>query len=569
LQESISVVRTAWDDLDLEAIVPELAKGSLSRSDIEGICIRNGVFCELVETMAQSANFGEAMLRLSKSGSLATELPSINRVIAAWTGPLSKKRLSRTLELQEHILGHNEHVFDDDIDEDDLLSVTGKPSRARTSLSAVARQVAHKNALDKVSQIVALVSSGESERARALIDHLVAFQTETSGIDHVLKSLCNVATQCRRLLRDDIAIECLIKALALSSKDAVTFSQLGTQLRDCDLFEEARQAYDKSLSLLDRDDLFHKQITLSARAYVLTEQGKYEDALTEYRSIPFGDDSFSVRTAIADVYRRQGYLATAMSEYVKLLRDDRKWDRAWAGKAEIAKRRGDPHRAIRIYNSLLDPAKFQIDEVSRSVYELASCQLYKRVGQYDKALSLANSILEREPHLFGAKLQLSSLLTLKGNAADGLRQILRPAGSTQSTNWRVELLEGLTLYRLRRAAEARKHLLERIDLSSVLSEDQPMIRCSMAYAHLSAQDSESALTVLRATHPVDRGLRNLKTILEAHANILLDDTRTGTGISLSRMPRSHRYLRSAVDSVRAGNLADAALAELSYLIIAV
>jgi hypothetical protein len=91
----------------------------------------------------------------------------------------------------------------------------------------------------------------------------------------------------------------------------------------------------------------------------------------------------------------------------------------------------------------------------------------------------------------------------------------------------------------------------------------------MAYAHLSAQDSESALTVLRATHPVDRGLRNLKTILEAHANILLDDTRTGTGISLSRMPRSHRYLRSAVDSVRAGNLADAALAELSYLIIAV
>jgi len=558
-QDAISTVRSAWESIPLEATSQEVEKRELSSKDVEGICIRHGLFYEFVTALMSDANPVAVLVWMSKNSSLKQELPSYNRIGNAWIKPLPRGlglKASPTIANPSLIAA--------------LPAVTTDVSHNRNVSSFKQLPKALKafgSALAQVERISELVASRQDAPAEKMLDELIREQLQyPDGASYAVKSLCNIATQARHSHRRDFAVNSLFRALKLNPTDPVACFQLGTQLRDSELFEEARQAYDKSLEYGDSDDIYRTQTTLSAKAHVLTEQGKYDDAMQEYESIPFYNDNFSIRNAVADLYRKKGNLREAMFRYLELIAADETFHRAFAGKAEIAKRRGDPHRALRIYNSLLKSGKYTIDDDSRTVYQFARCQLFKRVGQFPKAIEIAKLVLDEEPYHLQAKMQLASLLTLTGTPSAALQRSIRDEARNRD-RWQVELLEGLALFHQNHPNEARKHLLENIDISQVVVDEQPLAKCAVAMTLINENETIAARNILSNLETSDRNIQDFEVLLKAHS-YMVDSHGAKVSVEFPRFRRVSAEIRAAAESLRIGNLREAFNHELAFMLLA-
>jgi tetratricopeptide (TPR) repeat protein len=551
-QTPIAAVRAAWEGIDLQSVSQEIATNKLSADEVEGILVRHGVFFEIASALRNGANPVEVWVRFSKDSDLTRELPSFSRVMNEWIKPLPR---GRGIKVEAGMSVGTSQVIE--------LSTSPSSTNSFAQRTKPKALKALESALAQVDKISELATELKDAQAAKMLDELIAEQLRFSGgATYAVKSLCNIAAQTRRRQRGDFATKCLLRAFELNSTDPVVYFQLGTQLRDSQLYSEARRAYDKSLEYGDKTDVYRVQTTLSAKAHVLTEQDLYDEAIREYESIPFCTDSFSIRNSIADLYRRKGNFREAMSRYLDLIQLDGTFHRAFAGKAEIAKRRGDPHRAIRVYNSLLTNAKFDVDEESYIVYQVARSGLFKRVGQFEKAIEIARNVLELDPNRLQSKVQLASLLTLTGKPSLSLAEAIRKEVGWRD-RWRIEMIEGLRLFSQNNHKDAVRHLVEEVDISSAAIDEQPLAKCAVAMAMISSQDSVGARELLGGVAIDDRTICEFRQVLQYHS-LLLD--RQQMKIQLPHLRRTSPEIRMAADSLREGNLQKALKHEIAFVL---
>jgi tetratricopeptide (TPR) repeat protein len=547
MQKWIPHVRIAWDRVTFEK-----EKNSPNRKAIEGLFLRYGVFSETAIALSEGKSVNPIQLKFSVDPSLKKSLPRVSQILNSWMTPL-RSLVPKTSNAAFTVQNTEDHDYSSLCEE-----VNGSgPVHVKADKALDA-------ALAQVQRIADLAKDGKDPQALQMLEELIAEQLKHENGDvHLVKSLCNIASKATQVARDDFAGVCLVRALNIDSTDARAYFQLANYLRDDAKYDLASRAYEKAITFTPNSDWQSLCMIRSAKAHSLTEQGNYDDALAEYEAIPYDSHDIGTRTAIADVNRRKGAFSVAMRTYLNLIYQNPWHHRSFAGKAEIAKRRGNPHKAIRLYNYVLRDDAFTLDTGSRTIYTLAKGHLLKIVGQYDKALNLVKEVIRDQPFNLTANLQMASILALSESANAGI-SLLATQRPRAIDAWKIHYFRGLMMFRANRISEGKRELLEHMDLTNLLPEDLPLAKSAQAFVYLAERNTSAVQSILQDVRPFDRNLRDLHQIFQTHVKVI--ENPQNTPIHFPTLKRSLPGLRLAVEGLRHGDLKAAIASEVACLL---
>ena len=103
----------------------------------------------------------------------------------------------------------------------------------------------------QVDRIATLFGQGNDGTAYQYLDELVKSQTgDNSDHSHVVKSLCNIASQCTVRGRQDVSLECLHRALKYDRGiDAILYLQIGNEFRNLGQYDRAISCFEMAAQL--------------------------------------------------------------------------------------------------------------------------------------------------------------------------------------------------------------------------------------------------------------------------------------------------------------------------------
>ena len=379
-----------------------------------------------------------------------------------------------------------------------------------------------RQAESQVEAIAELFALGDDQKANDYLRELVNSQTSNpSNHQHAVKSLCNIARRCGAAGRREIAFQCLSEALKFPSGcDSRLYTQIGVELREIGRFQEAMSCLEKAQSLDDGNgtDRIRNEII---RVY--SARGEFEKAIGEYLSLESLSYQPHALSSLGTAYRKIGKRADARKCYLVSLSLEPSHSPATAGLAELAKQRIDFNRAVRIYDLLISrfPAQ-RLGNIDRSlkIYELARCQLYRLCGQFDRARTqlermLQNSKLDSDVHL-----QLAKVFSLMGNQAKARQHF-----ELVQTNQVHDVARALYLA----AIQATPHSQGLSPIGSLTSEiasypreDHGLTRCALAFRAIESEKFEEAASISSAVPSVDKLHHDFAMVLEFHAKRKMD-----------------------------------------------
>ncbi|MEX0655322.1 MAG: tetratricopeptide repeat protein [Phycisphaeraceae bacterium] len=342
--------------------------------------------------------------------------------------------------------------------------------------------------MSQINAITDAIAEGNDSRARRFLKQLVELQMGShEGDSRAVKSLCNIAKQCADMFRSDFERECLYAALELAPSDEWTLAQLG------DHFKRTGE-YDQAIDVLSRIQGEQSAVAESTLADVYAHQGQIEKALDTYRRIPGWRNEASIRTAIADNFRRLGDHDRALELYEELEADGLASDRTAAGKAEIAKCRGRLQEAHDTYRELL--RRGQEDERSRVVYHCALANVLQRMGDTKQAFEVIDQVVQDAPFAMQARVIRASLLGLFDEEEEGLASLPYRGQLTAVGEWVRHYCRGLLLLKLQRFAEARQQLLENLEAKVLAGEERALLRLAAAITYVGEGQAKRAREML-------------------------------------------------------------------------
>lgn len=326
-------------------------------------------------------------------------------------------------------------------------------------------KAAKDRALKQVDAIVKAVAQGEDLLAEKFLDELVDTQTSfEDGETHVVKSLCNIAASCAAMFRTDFEYKCLQRAVSFNETDSWTLVQLADHFKRVGNFDKAVEVAKEAI--LFSNDI----VALSSLADVYVQMRDYEEATRQYTSMPDWNRISGVRTALADILRKQMRLDEAQTAYEAIANEGMASDRVWAGLAEIAKRQGRLTDALDLYSRALDVEG--LDDRAKHVYVLAKSNILVRDGQLELAYNLTDAAVRRHPFDRVARTLKAAIAGLLGRPRDALKD-LPVMGQTKAFHeWVQGYVRGLTLMLLDRNEEARKALFAHVDKRLLDSESE-------------------------------------------------------------------------------------------------
>jgi tetratricopeptide (TPR) repeat protein len=430
---------------------------------------RRYVWQSLVET--------NQLLRLLESPTYTAFMNSWNSLVflehtVAVRSTLSKigADLARRMEMGADPVYLTEFDSDDDSDV--------KPELVRRESGYALRD----RALKQVTAIGEAVSRGDDLRAREYLTDLMATQIATP--DHLVKSLCNIAKQCADMFRTDFERECLLAALELAPADTWTLIQLGDHYKRIG-------DYNAALEVLNRAKWSDPGVIAESNiADVFAQQGDFDGAIARYLAIPNWQGIAEIRTAVADNLRRKGDLDEAEQAYDALLLDGMQSDRSVAGRAEIAKRRGNLQDARALYEELVQQRG--LDEQTRRIYRLALAGVLKQMGRLDESYRLIDEVIRAAPFDKRARILRASIVGLLGNAAKALNAFSTSHQMSAFGEWVQHYYRGLLLLKLSRYEEARHELIANLTSSLLLGEERAFMRMAAAVFFLANGDADAA-----------------------------------------------------------------------------
>jgi tetratricopeptide (TPR) repeat protein len=463
------------------------------------------------------------------------ELPEGRKAIAA-IGGLLAERLFLTLGVR--------HERDVCSGEDDFAEDEPESSARRTTDGAAAFQRVQK----QVQAIVRAVAGGRDRKAARFLDELVKAQVQGGGRQYAVKSLCNVAQQCADLFRMDFERDCLARAIEIDADDPWLLIQWGDHLKRVGDFEKAIQVLRKAS--VGRD----QPVAVASIADVYVQQGRYGAAVEVYHTIDAWNRLPRVRTALADILRREGKIEEAMAEYDRILFDlSAETDRPIAGKAECARYRGDLDTALALYDSLI--GRGDIDPRAAIVYQAAKCNILKQANRLEEAYVLADTIVQKAPFLMSARIQRGSILGLLGKVGRGLGDFRLPSEDLPRAFglWIRLYYHGLLLLKQKRYRLARHQLVDRLESALLTGDNRVVARLGSALAFLYGKDLAKASAALQGVSGAgDYFTRYIYNVLQLHISAARSDQARVNRIAedLKQACDNDPTIKNAVDCLR-------------------
>jgi tetratricopeptide (TPR) repeat protein len=445
------------------------------------------------------------------------------------------------------------HVLPPSVADDD----SDVPSESRPARSDYEQW---QRAVKQVSAAAECIAEGKDHFARKIVEELVHEQKDRP--EYAVKSLCSLATSCKELFRTDFEYTCLQKAVELRPDDAWTLTQLGDYLKRIGDFAQARQVLAKAIKLAQGTTAVR---AVSSLASVYADERDFTNALVTYKSIPSWEDDVSVRTAIGDLYRKKGNLTQAEAEFdyvIAHMKRDAQY--ALAGKAEIAKKRGDLREASEIYEDL-------VSTWGDTICLLAYSHVLKLKGDFQRAYEFADRAVRQSRFSMQARVQRAAILGLLGKEGRGLMDVPERLARSGIDEWIQQYVRGLLLLKLDRYAESRDRLVTRYEEAAHQGENDICLRLGAALAFLYGQDVVGAKEYLTGL-PVstDVFMRYITRVMELHIAAVEKDRQAVEDISreLDRVGDTFPMLQLVKQEIRAGNFAEALRIETDLLLAA-
>lgn len=501
-QSAIRKVRDAWTKIPFSIHI----RDGKTEQDFESACLKNGVFRKLVDAFGSTSLLNQVQLATCADEALSREFPGLNMLVSAWVSAIRKApgANSQPNRVRQQI------VTQPDEKEWRLPSVDDVSDPPQHS----SIHQAFTATISMIERVVDLATAGKDVQALDILNQLVDGQLQyEDGASNAIRSLCNIAKQLRKASRQDFALDCLNRAIDLEG-DAKAYQQLGAVLIDVEEFDSAEKALKKANELSASYDSATKNSILSSIAHLYESQYKFDLALQVYDSI---DPVFvgHMQLQRADTLRKMGNLDAAMRLYVQLLHKHRTNDRAIAGKAEIARRRGNPHKGIRHYNYILK--SLEIEPESKPVYQLALGNLFKMTGQTKRASDLAFGVLQAQPYNKYATLLLASLHGIEGDFNRAIQELPEmDFGKTRVVEAMLEASRG----NIDRAKENLKNQLEQTRL---LLEDRFFLKCGSVALSLATYDVQSAKETIALIPAQSSMERAIESVLQVHISAIEGD----------------------------------------------
>ncbi len=375
-------------------------------------------------------------------------------------------------------------------------------------------------AIKQVNAIAEAVSAGHDAQAQDFLNDLIADQTAYShGDDHVVKSLCNIATQCAEMFRTDFEYKCLATAVSIKPGDGWTLIQLA------DHFKRAGQ-YEDAIKLIDEAQICgDARIAKSCRADVYSEMGRFDEANALYLEIPGWESDPRIRGAQADTLRRSGQLEAAALSYKQIIAEGLATDRVYAGLAEIAKRQDRLVDAIKAYEELLQDGA--LDPQSATIYRMALAGVLVRKGDHTAAYRHLDTAVQTRPFMRQARVFRAAVAGLLGRPAEALRD-LPQLGQTRAFNeWVNDYVRGLVLLLLDRYQDARDALLQDVQGHLLDNDAISMRQMGAAVCFLRTKDGvkEAESRLAQVPDLGDAFADSIRTALQFHVAVSLNQAR--------------------------------------------
>ncbi|KKK71026.1 hypothetical protein LCGC14_2918080, partial [marine sediment metagenome] len=213
-QDRVRLILESWLLVKQEPLVQQ--------SGVERVFVllsRYGVFRRLALEGADTSQLDAITSALVMDANLGAELDAAPRILQRLVKELRKK-LPVGKANQPPVHGQT------NVD----VSESEREEYAVTEPQHTSGHAAHSAAVSQVERIADLFGQEKDRQAQAILDQLIAEQTKyPAGQQHLVKSLCNIATRVNSRGRPEIGLECLNKALNLPSGiDSQLYLQIGT-----------------------------------------------------------------------------------------------------------------------------------------------------------------------------------------------------------------------------------------------------------------------------------------------------------------------------------------------------
>lgn len=422
----------------------------------------------------------------------------------------------------------------------------------------------YQRVIRQINAIIEKVSVADERRATIFFNELVDDQLSyEGGAEHAVKSLCNLAKQCADLYRTDWERVCLNRAHEIDARDTRTLCQYADHLKRVGQFDSANDFYEKARL---EGEGFHAVLGM---ADVIAAQGDFDGSIKKYKTLANWEDDVIVRTAIADNLRRLGKLDEAANLYENLASEGTQLERATAGLADIARRRGDLSTAESLYRDILQ--RQDLDQRSKMIYRLALCDITKRCGDLSEAYRIADQLVKDFPFLMHARIQRGTILGMLDRYDEAFEDIPGETAPAAFGEWIREYYGGILLLKLGRYDDAKRRLVDGLKLALGQGNDRTIMRLGAAVALLAGGDHSDAECELNEIRDFgDSHSRHLAQVLRLHLAVARNDQKKAEEIAI--FFRSHVGLEpafiSVVDALLRNDLIEAQRGELNLLLAA-
>lgn len=449
------------------------------------------------------------------------------------------------------------HDTESDQDED-----KGTPRRPLPASVALSAHDEYRKSLRQVQAVVEAAAAGHDAKAEQYLEDLLNRQTsQFSTKEFAIKSLCNIAKRCADMFRVDYERRCLESALRLDPNDSWALIQMADHLKRTGHFRDALEVVERAITAGGGD------VAISSRADILARRGDFDAAVATYQSIENWAFIPAVRTAIADLHRFRGDLDAAEAEYASIESFGMSSDRVVAGRAEIARRRGELARARALYEGLLHEES--LNDYARNVYRSALAVVLKQQGRYLEAYDLAQQLVTELPFNLSAKVLRGSILGLLNREIEGLSDIPTAVRPYAFGEWLRNYTRGLLLLRRREFALARRELIDNLEASEVNDDECAARRLAAALYFIMNDELRDAASLLNVNiRASDSYLEYTHLVLRLHLAVASEGASRIQGLldSLDDLGYEDPQLANAVVLIRQGRLREAESIELDALL---
>ena len=413
LQPAVETVRMAW-----HAIPPERFDEN-DRRYTESICVRYGLFRDLVNEFATSNAVVNTQFTVAKNVELRQQFPNINGVLNSWVQAISggaKPRIQESDEPEERVAA---------------ASIRRRSHDRTKTLAKIQSQK---------KLIAEALAQHDSHRAWRLVEELIEFQTAVSSTSQICQSLCDLAVIAQDLGHFEFQCRLTSRCIQMKADDAWSWTQHGKGLLNLGHYTHALEAYDQAVDFSKRSE--DNAVARNGRAEVLKAMGRLEDALTEYDSVRQEHPSNVVaRIGRAQVLKAMGRLEDALTEYDAVRQEHPTNVVARNGRAEVLKAMGRHEVALAEYDGIRQ--EHPTDVVART----GRAEVLKSMGRLEDALTEYDGVRKDHPTDVvarnGRAEALKAMGRLDGALAeyDGVRQ--EHPTDVVTRNGRAEVLKAM------------------------------------------------------------------------------------------------------------------------------